>query len=555
MKNFPIILSFIYTAYIISFPASALTDTDKTDELWRKFLKYDLCISEYDALTEEEQDLCHFIFDTEHEGDYNIRCERARRTLAHDPDLGERLTYDELNSIYGVWDKYSASRTGYASYRHCVPDIKVMTEWSDYNEYWLDDDGTYIVMDSGENSWTIKESIVLHGPCKGYLGDLTDTLNEIQRNAIEQEIELKIKQPQEKPVSFTEENGEAYFYLRIPKPQPELHEIDGDLYYYAPDGTAVFWNSKYALKDYETKYMGQVTEPVTVPETVEGRTVTEIGRYAFWYAPVTEIVLPESVQFIDECAFIDCELLEKVHFPSGMRVIARNIIGRTAISSLTIDCPEALLAAKTLWSNATHMDINASVIGEHAVSGYFELESVTLGSDVQRIGAYAFRGSDKLKTINLPKNLEIIGQGAFLGTNIKAVTIPRSVRIIGALSEYSGIPATSGIEPKPSHPLTDEPVCAFESDCVISGYAGTEAERYAKEWGLQFIALEELDGDVNGDGTFSIADAVMLAKYLSNSEDALLSNWRTADRNQDNQLDARDLSILLHELSHTSKES
>jgi len=33
--------------------------------LWDKFIKYDLCITDYDSLTDEEKDLCHFIFDTE----------------------------------------------------------------------------------------------------------------------------------------------------------------------------------------------------------------------------------------------------------------------------------------------------------------------------------------------------------------------------------------------------------------------------------------------------------------------------------------------------------
>lgn len=52
-----------------------------------------------DALTEEEQALCHFIYDTEQSSKDTIRCERARRTLAHDPDIGERLTFI-LEQVY-----------------------------------------------------------------------------------------------------------------------------------------------------------------------------------------------------------------------------------------------------------------------------------------------------------------------------------------------------------------------------------------------------------------------------------------------------------------------
>ena len=30
--------------------------------LWNKFLKYDLCITDYDSLNDEEQKLCYFIY-------------------------------------------------------------------------------------------------------------------------------------------------------------------------------------------------------------------------------------------------------------------------------------------------------------------------------------------------------------------------------------------------------------------------------------------------------------------------------------------------------------
>lgn len=42
--------------------------------LWDKFLKYDLCITDYDSLTYEEKDLCKFIFETERSSTDTIRC-------------------------------------------------------------------------------------------------------------------------------------------------------------------------------------------------------------------------------------------------------------------------------------------------------------------------------------------------------------------------------------------------------------------------------------------------------------------------------------------------
>jgi hypothetical protein len=70
---------------------------------------------------------------------------------------------------------------------------------------------------------------------------------------------------------------------------------------------------------------------------------------------------------------------------------------------------------------------------------------------------------------------------------------------------------TSGLEPpKPIRPLTDEPVCAFDSDCVIYGYKGTEAERYADELGLTFVPADEVKTDQEGNKYYEAADGNLL---------------------------------------------
>ena len=75
------------------------------DNLWEKFIKYDLCITDYRALTDEEKELCKFIFDTEQAANDNIICERARRILAGD-DVGERITIEQLEDAYGIITLY-----------------------------------------------------------------------------------------------------------------------------------------------------------------------------------------------------------------------------------------------------------------------------------------------------------------------------------------------------------------------------------------------------------------------------------------------------------------
>ena len=50
-------------------------------------------------------------------------------------------------------------------------------------------------------------------------------------------------------------------------------------------------------------------------------------------------------------------------------------------------------------------------------------------------------------------------------------------------------------------------------------------------------------GDCNLDGTVSVADVVMLQKWLLASSDQLTC-WRNADMNKDHTIDVFDLSLL-----------
>ena len=82
---------------VAAIPFTAVNAEDNT-ELWEDFLKYDLCITDYDSLTEKEQELCHFIFDTETNSEDTVVGERARNILAG-YDVGERIT-PELAAKY-----------------------------------------------------------------------------------------------------------------------------------------------------------------------------------------------------------------------------------------------------------------------------------------------------------------------------------------------------------------------------------------------------------------------------------------------------------------------
>ena len=61
-------------------------------------------------------------------------------------------------------------------------------------------------------------------------------------------------------------------------------------------------------------------------------------------------------------------------------------------------------------------------------------------------------------------------------------------------------------------------------------------------------AQESVQYDLNADGRFDIADAVLLQKWLLAVPDTVLADWRTGDLDGSGKLDASDLSLMKHRL-------
>ena len=272
--------------------------------LWDKFIKYDLCITDYDSLTDEEKELCEFIFKTERSANGTIICERARRILAGDNNIGERITLEQLNDCYGIWDNYSPFKYGYQNYIDCVPDIKCLDKWNDYNEYWLDDEGTMRVQFTGENS-----------------GSLSDKIHIYKENGL-YEIETK---------KFLNIDAEGKkFYV------PENYiENNGDYYYIKDDNTAVLVKSKYS----ETSFAS--SEKIIVPDEINGYPVTAIERWAFLNSCATEIILPDTIEFINAGAFQSNIYLEKINIPSNLKYIGEEAFAYCdSLKEINIDSPK-----------------------------------------------------------------------------------------------------------------------------------------------------------------------------------------------------------------------
>lgn len=148
-----------------------------------------------------------------------------------------------------------------------------------------------------------------------------------------------------------------------------------------------------------TDYVGLYTEHVvTVPEIVNERTVSTIGKEAFYFCTsVTEIILPDTVYTIEDFAFAGCTSLEKIVIPASV------------IS-----------------------------IGDFAFYGCESLKTVIFeGTSLKSIGDYAFFDCENLETIALPEGLVTIGNASFFECkSLTKITAPSTLKEIGTMAFY-----------------------------------------------------------------------------------------------------------------------
>lgn len=273
----------------------------------------------------------------------------------------------------------------------------------------------------------------------------------------------------------------------------------------------------YAIYQYDG--IDENVKTLEIPSTYKNEPVIGLSKEALsnlnW---VEEVVLPDSLKFIEEFAFYNMSSLRKITIPESLESIGGgafincNNLEKFEISdknnhyafdgaalysgdfselvyvlpnSDDYVIPESVISiceqADRYDQNRTEIFIpgNVKIIGDGAFHNCAELESVILEEGIEEIGSYSFAGNTKLKSVKVPDSVTKIGANAF------------GINIYGKVIE----------------------------DFVLYGSEGSEAQRYAEETGIRFEAVgkEKIAyGDSNCDGSVNLADAVIIMQYLAN---------------------------------------
>ncbi len=193
-------------------------------------------------------------------------------------------------------------------------------------------------------------------------------------------------------------------------------------------------NLYYREKDDDTiAIAGMVNDyakKLEIPDTIAGKTVTEIDLYAFDNESITQLVLPYTLKKIDTSAFAGCYNLSSVEIPYGVEEIGKSAFSNTGIVTLTLQEDVNIKVDNGAFKNCYKMKIieNAKSIisiGNSAFSGCYNLREMVFSDSIEFIGNRAFYGCLSIKSIYVPTTIEKIGRGAFsYCSNLTYLSVP-----------------------------------------------------------------------------------------------------------------------------------
>ena len=236
-------------------------------------------------------------------------------------------------------------------------------------------------------------------------------------------------------------------------------------------------------------------------------------------------VIPNSVTSIGNSAFYGYSGLTSINIPNSVTSIGDNAFSRSGLTEITI--PNSVTSIGDAFSGCTgltNVTIGNSVttIGSSAFRECTSLTNVTIGNSVTDIGPYAFTDCSSLTRVDIPNSVTSIGNNAFLNcTGLTNVTIGNSVTEIDYMAfKYCDALETVkclGTVPPVIRATNAFSTAAYDNAVLLVPLNSITLYQQALGW-RKFIHIQSWGnagiGDVNGDGSVTIADVTSLIDLL-----------------------------------------
>lgn len=168
---------------------------------------------------------------------------------------------------------------------------------------------------------------------------------------------------------------------------------------------------------------------IKVPDGVIG-----IGSGVFYYkSNLKEVVLPNSILFIDYNAFSNCTGLETINLPNGLQCIGAGAFEHCeSINKIEIPSSVVEIGYKCFSYMVNLKEIKippyVSIIKERMFLNCQNLERIELPNSITEICTDAFSGCHALREIRIPEGVKKMGDSVFWGcSNLEKLYLPSTI--------------------------------------------------------------------------------------------------------------------------------
>ena len=160
------------------------------------------------------------------------------------------------------------------------------------------------------------------------------------------------------------------------------------------------------------------TTQLTIPDSIDGKSVSEIASYAFHKGNLNEVTIADSVKKINSSAFAKCTSLHKVSMPAGSVEICDAAFKECAVVNLTLPEEGEVSIAKNAFRKCADLRKienmqSVTSIGDNAFRDCTYLTDFTLSDKLTSMGKKAFMRCTFMTTMEVPSSVLSIGKKAF----------------------------------------------------------------------------------------------------------------------------------------------
>ena len=283
---------------------------------------------------------------------------------------------------------------------------------------------------------------------------------------------------------------------------------------------------------------------ITIPSKIKGKTVTAIGKYAFYGDKVKSVVIPDTVVTIGDHAFIACFELESVKIGSKVTTMKNSIFfGCKNLKSVSV--PDSVknfdILMFTNCESLTSVKLPKGLkeIPFGTFEGCKKLPSVTIPSGVTEIGATAFCKCDSLKSLTIPAGVTKVGTLGFGTTydkNSKKV-------LVSGFTAYVAKGSAAETYCK-NNKITYKYGTARGNGGSGNGGSGNGGSGNGGSGNSGNSGKKFMKGDATGDAKIDVSDIAVIATHIKGIKALNSNGFNAGNVNGDKNLTVTDIAVI-----------